>query len=538
MGKVLVMTAGTNPTAIASILTRVKETFGYDEALILATSASKKDAEEALRLLREDGIYVNRPEIDTELMDALMARSIAGNASEVVIALRDKFRELCQRYDEIYVDVTSGTKLMSTIVGNAAISMKAGSSEGGSKSIGPCTHKSIYLGYVTHMEIAQAQTWWVKRDCEGCGYYPKVPRIAEIPWVVNLEDWVDVQLQGKPFESCPKEIPHPLFKVQEDVEPLLRSLGSWTWLLNCISREGGEVELRGTSFTWKTKNWGSSAVETAIDVTKAFDKEKATSFSTLIGRSSLYVEGVGGNPKEIEKLGGSSSLRGLSLGELLLYLRSRGYKGPIYLDTNVLSKGFHNEYFHEEVIGYLLGEWFRKRRLNVKVPSCIYYELVRGIEENKKYRTDLRKSAVNFLATTVGAMVAKLLGIEESRNCWCDPELHELAGRGGLLVTADKGLFDNVRNDESVKGVAVFMVVKEDQPTFDFVKNLVEGYSSEYLHNVLRTAEALRRHAVAVQSLSFLSAIADSLNVKTFHLKGEREASLTWNARGVRVLVS
>jgi len=178
MTKLLMLTAGTNPPAIASVLTRVKELFDYDRVLVLATSASKIDALRALKLLEKDGLFQkllqNKIEIKEELMDSLTSSAFVGQEPGLD-GLRDLLKDKCSEYKEIYVDITGGTKLMSSATALVANSLKA--SSGSSKVLGPCESARLCLGYLTHLELSQnALSWWSSRLCSECGYYPKVPK--------------------------------------------------------------------------------------------------------------------------------------------------------------------------------------------------------------------------------------------------------------------------------------------------------------------------------------------------------------------------
>jgi len=179
--RLLILTAGTNPYAIASVMTRVREIFDYDKVFILATSASKKDAEEAVKLIEsiisDTKINKNKMiDIDVSLMNKLLRESINGHVLNASKKIREEIKKKCGNYKEIYVDVTGGTKLMSSIVMSTTSSLKSGERLH-VKVLGPCENVRICLGYLTHLELSSATySWWSHRLNKNIGYYPKTPR--------------------------------------------------------------------------------------------------------------------------------------------------------------------------------------------------------------------------------------------------------------------------------------------------------------------------------------------------------------------------
>ena len=540
MSKLLILTAGTNPPAIASVLTRVKEIFDYDKVLVLATSASKNDALKALKLLEKDGLFQkllqNKVKIDEGLMDSLTSSAFVGQEPGLE-KLRKLLENKCNEYDEIYVDITGGTKLMSSATALVANSLKA--SSGSSKVLGPCDNVRLCLGYLTHLELSQnALSWWSSRLCQGCGYYPKVPRVLETPWNVDLESWSKCD-EEKNLLPPPKELPHPLFQYGETLEPLLRSVAAFTLLFNSLTF--GDLSVRSFAGTQvanfiEVKNWGTLAIEVEgkHELFEHRCNDENYSLAPISGLKRLIVREAS-NSEKLRELLGNISIKEMGLAEFLLLLRRKGYGGPIYLDSNALMYGFHNELFVQDMVASLMGYNVYSKRLNVIVPQCVFYEVLRIYEERRKYTrpNNPRKEeeAVEFVQASVASMVAKHFVKDVGKLLsFCDPALHELVAEGGLLITADSGLYNNVKNDESVKGIAIKVDNCSEKSAlleYEFRKIMKEnGYSGSYALVTERLARAAALHAAAVQALAFFMTIADAFGLKYVEVKGERVATL------------
>ncbi len=517
--RLLILTAGTNPHAIASVLARVKEFFDYNNVLILATSASKNDAEVAKNLIKSiiPNMEEIKIEINADLMDSLFKESISANVFDTTDNIRSKIKERCDKFNEIYIDITGGTKLMSSVVATVASSLKAKSGE--TKVGSPCEGTTICIGYLTHIELASnAYSWWSHRLDRNVGYYPKIPRILEVPWSVNAETWGSCHNSETTLLKQPSEVTLPYFRYFKTLEPFLESVGDITWLLNSLTFDRLEISIERkekVETLVKVKGWGKLDIkvdEGGLPKALGVTKEGAEGFLTFNGFNTLRVEKIGGN-KHLRELLNGEALSKRPLWEFLLYLRIKGFKGPIFLDSSVIMKGFHNEFFYHDIVASLLGQKVYVNKLNIVVPHCIFYEILRKYEEDRK--SERREShqdfskVLEFAITSVSAMVANLFKKEVGPLLsFCDPALHELiAKEEGILITADSGLYENVNSDDSVRGVVVN--VRDARPEamqLQYVLNKTNlHYSSNYIMLIEKLSDAMREHAKVTQLLALLA---------------------------------
>ncbi len=552
--RLLILTAGTNPHAIASVLTRVKEIFDYNKVLILATSASKNDVEEAKGFIK--GIIPNSKivmNVDVDIMDTLFKESISEQDFYTSEKLRKKIEDACKNYKEIYVDVTGGTKLMSSITATITSSLKAESGE--TKVIGPCQNVSICIGYLTHMELAtNASFWWSHRLHRGVGYYPKIPRILAVPWNVDAEQWSRCDSE-KNFLDAPSSISLPYFQYGKTLEPLLESIGDWTWLINSITF--GDLKIRLVRDRVKelirVKGWGSLDVDVNIKIetlksmineSDEVKKERAINeVLSFTGFNNLIIDRMS-DPDKMRRITGEDTIKNMTLAEFLLLLRIKGYKGPIYLDTNVIMYGFHNEFFLHDIIVSLMGQRIYKNRLRIVAPHCVFYEVLRKYEESRKSTKKKEERCrgvgpIEFAISSISSMVAK--HFEEDVGVllsFCDPTLHEIiAKEDGILITADTGLFENIRSDSSVKGIAIHVNnYNENYKNVEMeIVRLVRSkldFKDRYLQAIVKLASSLRRHAAITQTLALLSLISECLGCEgsekmIVELEGERKTRVT-----------
>ena len=164
-----------------------------------------------------------------------------------------------------------------------------------------------------------------------------------------------------------------------------------------------------------------------------------------------------------------------------------------------------------------------------------FYEIPRIYEENRKYRKEYgeraKERALRFVLSSISSMIAKHFKKEVGPLLsFCDPSLHEIiAEEEGILVTADRGLFENLKSDTSIKGEVVH--VNNDgmnNSNINITKKIKElGFESEYILTIERLANSLIRHASVVQTLILLSMITDALQINEIIVKGKKEVKVS-----------
>jgi len=332
------------------------------------------------------------------------------------------------------------------------------------------------------------------------------------------------------------------------LEPLLRSVAAFTWLFNSLTFEDLSVRLftstQITSFM-ELKKWGTIGIEIKgkHELFEHRCDNKNYSLAPISGLRRLIVREASSSEK-LRELLGNVNIKGMGLAEFLVLLRTKGYGGPIYLGSNALMYGFHNELFVQDMVASLMGYNVYSKRLNVVVPQCVFYEVLRIYEERRKYMSsnNPQKEATEFVQASVASMVAKHFVKDVGKLLsFCDPALHELVAEGGVLITADSGLYNNIKNDVSVKGVAIKVDnCSEKSALLDYeFRNIMKenGYSDSYALVAERPARASALHATAVQALAFFMTIADAFGVSQVEVKGDRAATLKrLNVRASRVM--
>ncbi len=525
--KVLILTAGTNPPAIASVLTRVKEVFDYDKVIILASSASKSDAEAAVEILRKDGFDLKDVEYNTEIVDGIISNSIKGASTEPESKINDWIREVCKEIGsgEMYVDITGGTKQVSALMMSVARDVKNPKGEEGSVTGSPCDGVKIWIGYLLHLTIAKSEfNWWSSSGSSG--YYPKVPRLHEAIWGRDVSSWERFVTKITPI-PMPKSVKLPYFAVGGGAKGLLESIGEMTWLINSLTTD--ELKVNGlfqdssTRGFLEVRHWGDLDIEIMLRennlkdlfrTNNGFREDSYNAFLSLNGLIPIRIDSVHARSNSLNDLISTLKVKNLKLSSFLTLLRLGGYSNKVYLDTSVLMYGFHNELFEHNMLFSLLGRSLGSKRLQLIAPKCTFLELMKHYEEGRKDLNKVPVLALRYLQAVFALNAVKGANVLEGDEVegvpsYCDTVLHLKGSEEVMIITADSGLYENMRYDDSIKAdiVKVKVDAKEDMRRsveewlIKEVRDSLRAESSEYVRTVFEMVKASRVHAAVSQAI-------------------------------------
>ena len=259
-----------------------------------------------------------------------------------------------------------------------------------------------------------------------------------------------------------------------------------------------------------------------------------------VGLKRLCVRGTTNLEKVIPNIPKGTSFKDWTLSDFLISIKMLGYSRPIYLDTNTLMFGIHNDVYEAEVTTNLLGETLSRKQFDIKVTECVFNEAFNLYEESRKGVVDDKfkrsKTTIMFGQSIIASSVGKHFKVEGAgKQSMCDPELHRLAVEGNMVITADRALYENIRDDTNIKGAAVHVFTGDCSPkgiqTIARTLQLNKDPRNEYFESAYRLAKAMRKHATVTQFLAIISTLGKGLGISKLIIN-DVEVNLKSEANG------
>ncbi len=437
---VLYATAGTNASAIASVLATLYETLGYEEAVILATSVSKKYADAAIRLVKSVLGGRERLRVECDASSCIMDRA-PDEPSDVVNMLVGELKKILSEDGTVVVDITGGTKLMSALASIAA-------------AIAARSRGAVLLSYVSSEGVDRLPGWWAG------GYYPRIPRRLAKPIVYDLVGGVRRSVTPRPGAlKPPQRIPALYYRAGRGLEPLRDAIGAFQHLLNALAAEKVDVYVRygGASNLVHIASIEGLGYEGSVDL-----RINEDALGGVLAELGLVVEKSGGrvvglDVGELVSMIGYHALevakftncrlveRGVRLLEVIRRCSESG-ECTVWMDTNIAYRGVHNDIYELQYRLVLSG--VRRFDVRAEFPRCALREAVVRYAENVKA---VRKGVLDArygsaLMDAVAAMAAEEFGVSEGGGPGtCDAEMliaaREDRGHNLILVTSDEGAY-------------------------------------------------------------------------------------------------
>ncbi len=509
MARVLYATVGTNTAAITSVLAAIYEAVGYDRAVLLATSVSRRYAEAAVARLRE--LLDNPPSSITT--DTLMDSAVRDPGS-VVQELQGRLKGELLGGNSVVVDVTGGTKLMSSLASIAA-SISTGAAVG---------ENQLLLTYTSSHGVDRLVAWW--RVGEETGFYPRTPRILAKPVIFDLASGASKQPTPNPTRvRTPQRLETLSYRRGEGLQPLVKAVGVVQQLLNSVARDearvyvalgGGQrvhalsvrglgydpgvVEARlGTLFTSRdaARELFDALYPGAVEPGGQEKRERMfeawyralQELTATVGLKRLEVVEQGGCKLDVDKY---TPLVDLLDSMSPATQSSGGYR--IWGDTNLAYHGAHNDIF--ELAWRVALRGGRAEPGVLRFPACAHREaLTRYMEKAKQGTSD-----VHAVLASIASMVTEEYmeeGVDGLGSC--EANMLMRADDKTMLVTNDKGAFNAWRE----AGACAIRVAPR---TTLSSTSLSGGESSE------KEAEAMRILAAAAQLIAILAAMLRDTN--------------------------
>ncbi len=507
MARVLYATVGTNTAAITSVLAAIHETVGYDVAVLLATSVSRRYAEAAIARLRE---LVDNPPSST-VIDTLMDGA-ARDPGSVVRELQGRLKSGLQGGDSFVVDITGGTKLMSSLASIAASISTSAARDG----------NQLLLTYTSSHGIDRLVAWW--RVGDDTGFYPRVPRILAKPIIFELTSGASKPPTPNPARvRTPQRLESLSYRRRQGLQPLVRAAGVTQQLLNSVTRDEarvyivlggaqrmhalsvkglgydpGVVEIRlGGLFTSRdaARRLFDAIYPAAVEPGEQEKREKMfetwrvalEELTAIVGLRRLEVVDQSGCKLDVGRY--------TPLVDLLESVSSQpGEKHRVWGDTNLAYHGAHNDVF--ELAWRMALRGVKGEPGVLRFPACAYREALTSYMEKAKQGT----SDIHALLASIASMVTEEYmeeGVDGLGSCEAN-----MLMRGDdktILVTNDKGAFNAWRE----AGACAIRVAPQ---TTLRSTSISSSESSE------KEAEAIRILAAAAQLIAILAAMLRDTN--------------------------
>lgn len=517
MGRVLYATVGTNAAAITSVLAAAYEVLGYDRAVLLATNVSRRYAEDARRRL--DALIEGGPNV---VIDELMTHAVR-DPGGVVQELQGTLKRELQNGHDVIVDVTGGTKLMSSIASTAAsISVRAASSH------------QLLLTYTSSHGVDRLVGWWAVSD--ETGFYPRVPRLLAKPVIFDIVSGSRQAASPSPTRiRVPKRLESLSYRRGRGFQPLNTAVGLVHQLLNSVARDEARVYIevgeRSSGVqrihVLTVKGLGFEPETVSVELHTLFKSEDA---ACTLYSASYPIAGHGGRNtceddgfrkwlgllRELPVAAGLWRLvvsehancpefvkKHASLVDILESSLGKGYR--VWGDTNLAYLGAHNDIYE---LAWRMALSGRRGEPNVlRFPACAYREALSNYMEAAKRST----SDIKAVLSGIASMAAEALleqGVEGHGTC----EANMLVSARGktILATNDKGAFNAWR--EADTGCAILL-------TPNAGKTVIQADTSDI-------TEALRILAGAAQLIAILATILKDSNASLIIEGDERTVKI------------
>lgn len=523
--RALYATTGTNINAILSILVRLYELLGFEKAVLFATWRSRRFVEEAKQRLEEYIASSVEVEVDEDLMSKLFGPG--ADVHDVIVKLQQRLKREC-RSGEVVVDITSGTKLMSSVLMLAA-----------EASQGACGDR-LWVSYILSHGAEVGWAWWSSKLSKDAGHYPRVPRLFEIP--------IAYRVAGHQPESLactctsverlrmPSRVRIPLYVKGGKLEPLTTALSDTTWLFNAITCSEARVYLGvgGTEITlFRVNGWGSEKLEITHELENVDQRRRVCenlipatrdkrenliklcmdSLFGLVSASGLWRLVVDRASKGCDRFG---LKKDVLLSDLVAGILSGTIKARLLLDTNLAYHGVHNDIIEALYMVALLDPRAVQDQLTQRIAMlpCARREALDRFTDDVKLEP--RGAHPKAVQDSLAAMVAEWLMEEKSvdTGAKCETQMLMHADENTILATIlathDKGAYETW--EAATESCVVLLKLEPAWLTSPRYKLLGEDLHGEKrqktLHERLTThIHGLRLNAAVAQLVALLTAV-------------------------------